>query len=162
MDEEQDPLKRELIPFSPRPRMEGGSHSHLCSGALRGTIRCAKQGLLQHNLMSWPEGLPQVPPFYILFQGSQPHHSQVQRVGSFTLRCQSFPASTSPGDILLGAGEVLTVGQVFTGRVRARTCPALELRERNKTHCKRRKIWHRKKPKQTTTKKHDPLKVGHL
>lgn len=89
--------------------------------------------------MSWPEGLPQITPLHILLQSSQAHHGQVQRVGAFTLGCQSFPTSTSPGDILLGVRQMLTVGQVFTSRVWAGTCPALQVRERNKTHCKGKK-----------------------
>lgn len=80
------------------------AHSHLRGGALGGTVGHAEQRLLQHNLMGWPEGLLEVPPLHILLQGGQSHHSQVQRVGRYTLGGQSFPASTSPGDILLGVG----------------------------------------------------------
>lgn len=89
--------------------------------------------------MSWPEGFPQITPLHILLQSSQAHHSQVQRVGAFTLGCQSFPTSTSPGDILLGVRQMLTVGQVFTSRVGAGTCPALQVGERTKLIVKEKK-----------------------
>jgi len=44
--------------LAPGPNARGDLIGYLCRGALGGTTGRAEQGLLQYNLMSWPEGLP--------------------------------------------------------------------------------------------------------